>query len=180
MEYITIVGSRSISAQERVKLLILNDAFNSLGFTLRSGGAKGADETVNNFRLVEIFIPWDGYNELHHDGKKIFSLDRLPDQGAAIKKMKEIHPNPSALKQGAQKLHTRNIYQVIGKNGADGQKSCLLVYCADEDIVGNPVGGTRTAVMFAKELGVPTINIRKEELDLQRIVSKMIFTDPKR
>ncbi len=135
MEYITVIGSRKITPEEEMTLILFGRVFQQLGFTLRSGGAGGADNTVTHYHRVEIFIPWNGFNNLHHDGERIFSLDKLPDVPLAIKKMESIHPAADKLTQGARKLHTRNIYQVIGKNGANGQKSCLVLYCSDEDII---------------------------------------------
>ena len=72
----------------------------------------------------------------------------------------EIHPAPHRLSQGAIRLHARNIYQVIGFRGQNGIKSEAVIYCADDDMEGNPKGGTRTAVVYAKQLNVPTFNIR--------------------
>lgn len=175
MEYITVIGSRDITPEEDVTLMFFNRAFQELGFCLRSGAADGADKTVTYFHNVEIYIPWNGFAKLYHDGQRVFSLDKLPDTIKAKQKMKKIHPAPDKLTQGAEKLHTRNIYQVIGKDGANGQKSCLVLYCANEDIVKNePIGGTRTAVMFARELDIPTFNIRNaKDLSFENILNKI-------
>lgn len=72
----------------------------------------------------------------------------------------EIHPAPQKLTQGALKLHTRNIYQVIGFRGQKGVKSDAVIFCADNDSEGLPLGGTRTAVAYARQLGIPIYNIR--------------------
>ena len=72
------------------------------------------------------------------------------------------------------KFHSRNIYQVIGPKGASGTKSDILIYCADDDLEGLAVGGTRTAVVFAKQLGIPVYNIRGK-VDSSTINFKLIL-----
>jgi len=160
-KYITIIGSREISDEERLNLETIAYKYAKAGYTLRSGGADGSDSVVNPFHDVEIIIPWDGFNGLHHDGQRIFSLNNLPDQEAALQRMLTIHPAPDKLTDGAKSLHTRNIYQVIGPLGKNGVKSELLIYCANEGKDGHPEGGTRTAVVYAKQLEIPVLNIRK-------------------
>ena len=160
MKYITIIGSRKITREEHITLRSLADHFHEHGFTLRSGGAYGADSSINHLSNIEIYIPWDGYNNLYHNGKTIFMLKYLPDQYLASKKVSEIHPKFEKLSRGAKLLQTRNIYQIIGYKGKEGTPSECVIYAADHDKNGEPVGGTRTAVMYARSLGIPTINIR--------------------
>lgn len=57
MKYITIVGSRTISNEEFVLLRELATKLSYRGYTLRSGGADGADSTINHLHDVEIIIP---------------------------------------------------------------------------------------------------------------------------
>lgn len=91
----------------------------------------------------------------------------------------EIHPAPQKLTQGALKLHTRSIYQVIGFRGGNGVKSDAVIYCADDsnDLKQLPLGGTRTAVAYAKELGIPTYNIRNmlsQYQDESKLLSELL------
>lgn len=159
-KYATIIGSREISKIEQKLLKEIARVLHDYGYTLRSGGADGADSIVNSFKNVEIFIPWNGFNNLYHDNKRIFQLNKLPDTELAKSKMLSLHPAPSKLSDGATLLHTRNIYQIIGVNGKDGIPSDIVFYAADQDESMNPVGGTRTAVVYAKQLNVPCVNIR--------------------
>ena len=71
-------------------------------------------------------------------------------------------------------MHTRNIYQVIGPLGINGVKSDIVVFCADEDRQGEPIGGTRTAVMYAKELCIPVFNIRNQGFDASDLVGRIL------
>lgn len=143
-----------------------------MGWTLRSGGADGADTafedgwwdnrsdrdatyTANDY---ECFIPWAGFNghELSsHDGCNIVPNGALLARAEGI--ASKIHPAWDRLKQGAKKLHTRNIYQVLGPH-LNNPSSFLICY-AEVDKQGTPKGGTRTAWVCAKENGVECFNL---------------------
>jgi len=173
MKYATIVGSRSISKEE---FRILREIATKLcfeGYTLRSGAADGADSTINHLHQIEIILPWSGFNGFLHDGERVFALEFLPHVQLAIKKAKSIHPRPDLLKNAILKFHARNIYQVIGPKGADGVKSDIVIYCADDITFEVPKGGTRTAVMYAKELNIPVYNIRDRGFNISAIFSEI-------
>lgn len=159
-KYITIIGSRDISNTEFFILQSLASSLHGMGYTLRSGGAEGSDSSINHLTNIEIYIPWNNFNGLAHNGKTVFELSRMPDQQLAKERMFKIHPEPKKLSQGAIKLHTRNIYQVIGYGGQNGVKSDAVIYCSEQGKDGNPLGGTRTAVVYAKQLKIPVFNIR--------------------
>jgi len=173
-KYATVIGSRNITKEEYI---VLRDVATKLayeGYTLRSGGAEGADSTINHLCKVEIIIPWNGFNHFQHNGKRIFTLGLLPHVSLAEAKAKSIHPAPERLTQGALKLHTRNIYQIIGPYGNDGYKSDIVVFCADADENGIPVGGTRTGVVYAQQLDIPTFNIRNHGFDVDALLQAIL------
>lgn len=159
-KYITIIGSRNISQQEYNALKLIATKLHDEGYILRSGGADGSDSSINHLANIEIYIPWNGFNGFTHNGKTVFELSHLPDIKLAEQKIRSIHPAASKLKMGAFKLHTRNIYQVIGYGGQNGVKSDAVIYCSEQGKDGNPLGGTRTAVVYAKQLKIPVFNIR--------------------
>ena len=159
-KYITIIGSRIITDEEYYTLKNLASTLHGMGYVLRSGGADGADSTISHLLNIEVYIPWNGFNNLYHNGKTVFELSKLPNQDLAKSRIMKIHPAPQKLTQGALKLHTRNIYQVIGFRGIDGVKSEMVIYCADEGNDFLPKGGTRTAIAYAKQLNIPVYNIR--------------------
>lgn len=104
----------------------------------------------------------------------MFALDLLPDKNLAMKKALAIHPAAHLLTNATTKFHTRNIYQVIGPRGKNGIKSDIVVYCSDVDDKDRPVGGTRTAVMYAEELGIPTYNIRDAVSDIENLLWEVL------
>jgi len=91
-----------------------------------------------------------------------------------MKKALEIHPASHLLNNVTTKLHTRNIYQVIGPRGKNGVKSDLVVYCSDVNKKEIPIGGTRTAVVYAQELGIPTYNIRDAVSDIENLLWEVL------
>jgi len=161
MKYITIVGTRDATKEELQKLKDIAEKYHDKGYTLRSGGAEGADSVINHLENVEIIIPWNGFNGLKHDGKRVFVLDKLPNQTRAKEITIKIHPAPDRLSQGALKLHTRNIYQITGVQDVNRKELSEKVYFIADEVNGKVKGGTRTAVMLARGLNIPTVNIRK-------------------
>ena len=174
MKYATIVGSRHITSQEFVTLREVATKLCYRGYILRSGAADGADSTINHLCDVEIILPWNGFNGFKHNGKRVWALEFLPSVTLAEERAKSIHPRPDLLTPTTLKFHTRNIYQIIGPNGAAGVKSDIVVYCSDEDITGEPTGGTRTAVMYARELGIETFNLRNKGFDADELITRIL------
>ena len=162
MKFATIIGSRTCTNEELETLRSIAEHLHREGYTLRSGGAVGADSVINTLEHVQIIIPWEGFNGLKHDGMRVFCLRNLKDRNIALKSVQQNHPAPHRLENGALKLHMRNIYQITGPEAVNREKlSELVVFCADEDHRGNVSGGTRTAVTLARRLHIPTYNIRK-------------------
>lgn len=142
------------------------------GYTLRSGCAKGSDTafweglmSVADWQKTpppcQLFLPWTGFN--NRSGYPAYETvcDRgWPYYEQAKEIMETIHPNPKALSSGAVALHTRNIPQILGPRL--DSKSSFVIFCSDEQN-GEVKGGTRTAVVLAKRLGVKVFNLRLKE-----------------
>lgn len=125
------------------------------GWILHSGGADGADTAFEQGcdkvkGLKEIFLPWKGFN-----GSQSVNYD-IPEQAFEI--AKEIHPAWIYLKQGGQKLHARNVQQVLGK---DLNTPVDLVICWTEG--GKSIGGTATAINLAIKHDIKVINLGTDE-----------------
>ena len=146
----TGIGSRKTPDDVLIHMMDLATELEELGYILRSGAAVGADSAfecgVKNPDNVEIYLPWRGF-EGHPTGShnivsKAFDI-------AAI-----IHPAWDKLKQGARKLHARNIRQVFGADVSDPSK---FVICWTSN--GKEVGGTRTAIVAARLQSIPVYNL---------------------
>lgn len=141
------------------------------GFTLRSGGADGADSAFERGagELVDIYIPWKGFNNLH-DSHYIDS-SKLPNYGAAKEMASHIHPAWDACSAGAKSLHTRNVYQVLGSY-LNNPSSFLLFWAQPVGRSGAVKGGTNTAVQLAISEGIETFNLYNESV-MERILNKI-------
>ncbi len=142
------------------------------GWVLRSGGADGADKAFehgvvtwdveNNGKkklreLMEIFLPWKGFNKAPKDVEHICEYKKeLDEKAEGI--AKRIHPAWHACSPGAKKMHTRNIYQLLGYS-LESKSDYVMCWTPK----GEDVGGTRTVIVLAKELGIPVLNFFDEK-----------------
>lgn len=146
---------------------------------LRSGHADGSDLAFEagsplvlgdgfDRRLGrEIYLPWKNFN----GRRKYFDpyIERVQDDEGyyipdehwstyqkAIEIAKSVIPWWDKLKPSHQRLHTRNVYQVLGLDLT--RPSEFLVCYAEKDNRGEPKGGTRTAIKIAEKYNVPVFN----------------------
>ena len=186
MKAYTGVGSRDtpIWAQEIMRKAACKLATH--GWTLRSGAADGADAAFELGWLdwfvsetpwpkeddlrAEIYVPWDGFNR--HDRDGLFGathvLTFMPNKREAEAIAMATHPAWDNCSSGAKKLHTRNVYQVLGQDLLTPSK--FLICWAKVGKDGLPSGGTRTAWMLADGKGVECYNLAIPE-DKERILS---------
>lgn len=123
------------------------------GYTLRSGGARGADTAFEYATPIivqmEIFLPWNGF-EGKHD-----TMRPTPAQIARAKSIAEkYHPNWMACTEGAKKMHTRNVMQVLG---IDCSAASAFIVCWTKD--GKASGGTGQALRIAQGNKIPVYNL---------------------
>jgi len=130
----------------------------------------------------EIYIPWKGFNdstsryfpawasekEVEAEIKRIrFSFDpRKPVQpiGRDMTPVEitaraqliaaAFHPAWDRCSQGAKRLHTRNVHQVLGMNLMEPSRY-VLAWTRD----GGPTGGTGQAIRIANAHGIPVLNL---------------------
>lgn len=145
------IGSRETPEQALKLLYNLSKYYCSLGYTLRSGGADGADkfcekgcDAVNGKK--EIFLPWKNFNDSNS------SLYDIPEE--AFKIAEYYHPAWGKLSQGAQKLISRNCQQVLGKNLND-PSDFILCWTVNGELK----GGTAQALRIAIDKKIPIINL---------------------
>ena len=145
------IGSRETPPSVCAEMTAIAEQLDLLGFTLRSGGADGADAAFENGVLLEapqIFLPWKGFN----NRKGLL----VPDSSSldAAKIASKFHPNWERLTYGARKLHTRNVAQVLG---ADLKTPCDFIVCWTKD--GKASGGTGQALRIATAYDVKIYNL---------------------
>ena len=164
MQIITIIGSRETPKE------VLNNMRNIArwcalkGVVVRSGKAGGADaaaiygcmDAVATGRPIgqpEMYVPWGGFGEQ----SMVSTWDIvLGDNKQAEEIAKSIHPAWERCSQGAKKLHTRNIGQILGKD-LKTPTDVVLYYCKEKH--GMPTGGTATAVKLGLKYKCVCINM---------------------
>ena len=128
-------------------------------WTLRSGHADGADIAFEEGAISvngtkEIYIPWEGFQKGRHGRNDIYNVHVLKNHLQAIDIAAQTHPNWGACRNGAQMLHTRNVYQILGM---DLDTPVSMVICWTKD--GNATGGTGQAIRLAQHLTIPVFNL---------------------
>lgn len=176
MKFYTGIGSRE-TPEDVLRLMKVFAAQNAdRGWVLRSGHAAGADiafesglfESLAYYDghaplLGEIWLPWATFGPLgnedpHERGKnagQCIEYHEGPSQ-AAINLAAELHPAWDRLKQGARKLHARNVHQITGASVKNPLLS-KFVLCWTKGARGQ--GGTGQAIRVAKHFGVPVFDL---------------------
>ena len=152
MSIITCVGSRETDAIGLYTMGRVAKAFSDKGFTLRSGGAKGADQAAENnwSGPKEIYLPWNGYeNKWRKNGYIIPAIDERHIALAA-----SVHPAWERCSSGAQKMHSRNTCQVLGEN-LDKPATLLVCWTVNAEYR----GGTSVAMRIADMNNIPLYNL---------------------
>lgn len=161
--FYTGVGSRRTPPDVLAEISSIARVLAAAGYSLRSGGADGADAAfedgargVLDARL-EIYLPWSGFNG---------NPSRLAGVGPrALALAASVHPAWSRLGAAAQKLHGRNCYQVLGRRLNQPSEFVLCWTpdgCESELERSINTGGTGTAVALASRSGIPVFNLQKE------------------
>lgn len=163
MSYFTLVGSRDTP---RESYEILEDMARYLaifkGWTGRSGGADGADSALETALLkvpdkMEVYLPWTNFNgRVANSRLHLIDTPTFVNYREAMLIAEETHPAWDRCSRGAKALHTRNVYQVLGR---DLNTPSNLLICWAIPTKDGVKGGTNTAVQLAKKHGCQIINI---------------------
>lgn len=153
MKYYAGIGSRS--TPEKVQGFMSCLAAILKDYTLRSGGAEGADLAFERgCDLVggkkEIFL----LSKSKRGGECGTIAEKSPKHEEAFKIAERIHPAWEKCSNVAKQLHARNVYQILGFTLEDPVEFVVCWTPKGED-----VGGTRTAIKIAKENNIPVYNL---------------------
>jgi len=159
IRYYAGIGSRETPTELMEDIKIICYRLNDLKYTLRSGGALGADSYFEKYAFnKEIFLPWKGYCQKYG---KDFRVPKLTQEMYEI--AEKYHPNWSACSDGIKAMHTRNVCQILGE---DLKTPVDFVICWTKD--GKASGGTGQALRIAKGYGIQIFNLKNKE-DLDRL-----------
>lgn len=148
------IGSRETPEEVLSLMEMAGSALAKAGWVLRSGAAPGADSAFEKGcdrvgGVKEIYVPWRGF-----EGRQEVALD---EPGAmAYELAAQYHPAWGRLKQGAQKLHARNVHQILGAD-LEHPEVVKFVLCWTKGAKGS--GGTGQALRMAKAQGVEIFDL---------------------
>ena len=131
-----------------------------LGWTLRSGAAKGADSAFERGCDLaqgkkEIFLPWRSFE---HSQSSLYTPSEQ-----AHKLAKEIHPIHHKLGPIGKLLIARNMHQILGES-LDSPVRCVVCWTADAcesfTTYNQHTGGTGSAISLASLTDIPVFNVK--------------------
>lgn len=177
--YYTAVGSRDVPVQHITGMMRISARLRDLGWIFRSGKADGSDAIFQSgaqfHKLAdysgvygEVYKPWNNFNTapdsrdfVTESGYTLWDwwdidASKLPNWGQAQVIASTVHPAWDKLKQGAKNLHSRNCYQVLGK---DLNTPSKFLICYAETQGKSVKGGTRTAYELARSADIPCFNL---------------------
>lgn len=150
--YYAGIGSRETPESLKPTIERIVKRLNELRYTLRSGGADGADTFFEEHATnKEIFLPWKGFNK---NASALFNIS-----GDSYKMASQFHPTYERLSEGAKKLMARNCHQVMG---GDLKTPVEFVICWTKD--GKASGGTGQAIRIAEHWNIPVWNLQDERI----------------
>ncbi|MEQ1950954.1 hypothetical protein [Mesorhizobium sp. CN2-181] len=135
------------------------------GWTLRSGGAPGADKAfeagVQDLRLKEIYLPWPGFE----GSKSTLHPKNFPFTVKETATAFKAHPAWDRCSEGAKALHTRNVRQIWGIDRERNHELSKFVVCwTDRGLL---KGGTAQALRIAMDNNVRIFNLGKATSDAE-------------
>lgn len=156
VKYYAGVGSRSTPYRMCHFMTQVASWMQEKGWTLRSGGADGADTAFERGVTgtnKQIFLPWSGFN------KNRSNLYTMPRE--AFQTVDQFHPAPHRLSPAGRKMMARNACQVLGP---DLNTYSRTVLCWTPGGLGD--GGTGQAIRIARHYEISVHDLGKAaELD---------------
>lgn len=161
----TGIGSRSTPG-ETLELMTLAATQMAQRWTLRSGYADGADKAFSNGAFAgggdaEIYLPWRRFNNApsHAEDDRFIDMGMYEESqhnilAEAAKIAAAHHPAWERCSETVRKLHTRNVFQVLGENLL---KPSVMLICWTPG--GSGSGGTGQALRIARSHGVPIFDL---------------------
>lgn len=153
------IGSTHTPEDVLALMVKIGAAYGRRGWTLRSGGAPGADTAFEAGcdqvgGLKEIFLPAQGFNgRSAEDGGPGRVVHAGSDQ-AAMDLAKQYHPAWHRVGSRGRLNHARNGYQALGRDLASPVE---LVICWTHG--GSGRGGTGQAIRICRSRGIPIYDL---------------------
>lgn len=153
------IGSRETPPEILELMKKLAERLGQLGFTLRSGGAKGADTAFERGVLGkhsgEIYYV-DSYGCFVGFDKEMNTY-KAAAINAGMELFREYHPAPYRCSDYAAKLHCRNAFILLGADLPNSPDPVDFIICWTKD--GGATGGTGQALRIANAYHIPVFNL---------------------
>ncbi len=160
MKYYSGIGSRETPTEIQHCMVDAASILAIKGYTLRSGGAQGADLAFEHGcggGPKEIFIPWERF--------QASNSPLFPPTPEAIKLSKSVHPVYNKLTPNAKLLIARNMHQILGQD-LDTPVDFVICYtedgCECEEDYSIKTGGTGSAIVLASRNNIPIYNLAND------------------
>lgn len=111
---------------------------------------------------MEIYLPWKDFNGRLSSVSGYYDLGFLSNSNEAVRIAEQTHPAWDRCSQGAKKLHTRNVYQLLGLDLRTPSKF-VICWAEPAGTKGHVKGGTATAVKLGIDNGAEIINLYHKE-----------------
>ncbi len=157
--YYAGIGSRKTPPDVRAYMRWLGKELALTGFTLRSGGAVGADaafeegcDEAEGSKYIN--IPWNGYNgrsELEVDG---YGGSAVGPEAESL--AEQFHPAWKNLSPSSKRLIGRNSYIILGNAPMTNPRPVAFVLCWTPG--GEGLGGTGQALRIAHDRMIPVFD----------------------
>ena len=163
MKFYAGIGSRETPSEICGIMKALATKLEKDGWTLRSGGADGADYAFSKGveKEAEIYLPWSGF-AINLQLTKVRHKYITVENDSEAEDFLKFHPSPHRLYQAGKKLMVRNFRQIIGKDAPNSK----FVICWTKD--GGASGGTGQAMRIARHYNIPVFNLKIGE-DLKKM-----------
>jgi hypothetical protein len=148
------IGSRTTPHDVLYLMTSIATKLDVWGWTVRSGGADGADTAFEGASRKEIYLPWSGFN-----GKR-----GSTPSAEAYTIAETHHPRWHALERSVRSLHARNAHQILGADCAT-PAAFVITWTPDGStgITTVKTGGTGQAIRIARAYDVSIFNLHRDD-----------------
>ena len=158
------IGSRKTPEKILLQMEKIGALLASKGYTLRSGGAVGADSAFE--RGCDSA---QGSKQIWHPSESYFPLH----EWATDKASETCWEYPlEKMKAHTISLITRNMYQIFGDDEYALQPVDFVLFWSEGDPLekGFEAGGTRYAIRACKSAGIPAYNLRTDKEQIAKLL----------
>ena len=167
------IGSQETPPRVSLAMTGLAHLLWRVGYTLRSGGAEGADrgfeDGVPQHSARQIFIPWVGFlkDPRRERTATLVTRQTCPSYTELEALAESHHPGWHNCSDGVRKLHTRNSAQIMGFS-ANAPVDFVLCWTSN----GKIKGGTGQAMRIAERMNIPVVNLH-DEICYERLLAEL-------